>query len=642
VRQISLSLQRRGGYSADRVLEMTDDALNPRFQPLRASLLAELPRFFQRVEPGDSLLVYFSGHGFRDASGKLYLAPLDCDPADPAASGVAVEWLREQIAACRASFKLLVLDACHAGSEKGDDGDASVAAKDLGDLFRNLEGVVTIASSTADEKSQLWDEKQQSLFSYWLNQGLKGHADENSDGAVDIDELYKFVYRNVTNTAKARFPRPQTPVRIVRSGTPDVPVVVRLRPRTLREVLSDIAQQLADSIDERRLAKVGVLEFTNDTRLGELLGADFGLLGRYCSEELERRLMDAGSGRFSVVDRRRLQTALKSQNFEIDDLGSSTQMKQLSASAGGMPVVALGTLRNRAGRVVTLQCKLVSVESDEVVGAAAGSALLNESEWAMLGRSVEIRPEDRRPQRAGAVEATPVATTVVEHADERSRGPHPLEDPAFAYPIKIMIAGKVRPFTFRRAGEGEDEYTECLVPVRVGEVYEIWIANRASQPVLMRLLVDGLNTLPEKEDVKGIETMVWGKRMSLDAAKPWLLDPSAAGVTIVRGLPTWAVRGFVTESGTLGKLREFTVVEASQSLAARQEFTDQIGLITASFYAPAGGSRAVGTAAGRERTEEIRRRDVQAGNLMSVVHIRYVEEGALNGPEGRPITSNLP
>ena len=46
---------------------------------------------------------------------------------------------------------------------------------------------------------------------------------------------------------------------------------------------------MADAIEERKLKKVGVLEFINDTKLSELLGADFGLLGRYCAEELERK-----------------------------------------------------------------------------------------------------------------------------------------------------------------------------------------------------------------------------------------------------------------------------------------------------------------------------------------------------------------
>ena len=78
-------------------------------------------------------------------------------------------------------------------------------------MFEKLEGVVTLASSTAEQPSQIWDEKEQSLFSYWLNQGLKGHADEDGNGEVNIDELYDYVHRNVTQSAEARLHRPQTP-----------------------------------------------------------------------------------------------------------------------------------------------------------------------------------------------------------------------------------------------------------------------------------------------------------------------------------------------------------------------------------------------------------------------------------------------
>ena len=173
-----------------------------------------------------------------------------------------------------------------------------MAAKDLGEAFRHVEGVVTLASSTAGEKSQIWDEKQQSLFSYWLNEGLKGHADTNGDAAVDIDEIYRYVYRNVTYTAKTRFPRAQTPVRIVRTGTPAVPAILQLRPLTLSELLSDIAETLAERIDERNCAKVGVLEFVNDTAVGEMLGANYGALGKWCTDQLEQQLTDFAMGRF--------------------------------------------------------------------------------------------------------------------------------------------------------------------------------------------------------------------------------------------------------------------------------------------------------------------------------------------------------
>ena len=626
VRQLAETLSTRGHYARDGILEITDAASNEKFQPNRANIETQLPAWLKSAGPDDTILIFFSGHGFRDDQGKMYLAPIDCDAKNPAATGIPVQWFREQIAACRARFKLLVLDSCHAGSEKGED-DATVAARDLGEPFRDLEGVVTIASSTADEKSQIWGEKQQSLFSYWLVQGLKGHADENSDGNVDIDELYKYVFRNVTRPAKARFPRPQTPVRIVRSGTPDVPVVVRLQPQSLRQLLSDTAEQLSLAIEERKLEKLGVLEFTNDTKLGELLGADFGLLGRYCAEEFERQLVANATGRFSVVDRRRLQSALKSSAFKLDDLGSANALETLSERAGGMPVIALGTLRNRAGRIVTVQCKLLETSSDEVVGSAGGTAQLNESEWAMLGRSVAILPNDREPELPLPDQPLrPMADVVVARMDERSEGAHPMKDPAFPYRVRFMVDGKERQCVFKG--------NNLIVPVKQGEVYQLWIENRTAQPVVMRLLIDGLNTLPEKEDTKGISTYVVGKRVNLDQARSWVLDPSDPRVVRIQGNPTWAVHGFVTATGTQGqgKLREFKIVDASQSLAARQEFTDQIGLITAAFYAPASGGRGVGTDLGAERTEDLREREgVEVGNLLALLHFQYVEASAMEG-----------
>ena len=51
--------------------------------------ISVLPAVLAKPGPDDHVLVYFSGHGFKDKDGKLYLAPIDCDPADPPATGVA-------------------------------------------------------------------------------------------------------------------------------------------------------------------------------------------------------------------------------------------------------------------------------------------------------------------------------------------------------------------------------------------------------------------------------------------------------------------------------------------------------------------------------------------------------------------------
>ena len=183
VHKLDAVLRDPGQVNPDCILQITDDEKNPRFQPLKASLMSVLPEWMAKPRPNDRMIFYFSGHGFKDANGKLYLAPIDCDPKHPAETGIAVEWVREQFASCRAGFKLLILDACHAGSEKGTEEDNGVSAKDLAEPFRELAGVITLASSKSDEVSQIWKEKEQSLFSYWLVQeGLKVVADKDGDG----------------------------------------------------------------------------------------------------------------------------------------------------------------------------------------------------------------------------------------------------------------------------------------------------------------------------------------------------------------------------------------------------------------------------------------------------------------------------
>ncbi|MCE9607986.1 MAG: caspase family protein [Planctomycetia bacterium] len=622
------TLVARGGYDPKRITAIHDGAADDK-KPRRAVIEQAVTTFLAQPAADDRIVVYFSGHGFRAADGKMYLAPIDCDPESPEKSGVAVQWLRERLAACPAGFKLLILDACHAGSERGgkDPTKAPANSEEIGNQFGDLANVVTIASSTANQPSQIWDEKQHSLFTYWLNEGLKGNADTSGDGEVNIDELFDYVHRAVKRTSEGRLGRLQTPVRIVRSAIDGVPTVVRLTPQSLKTVINDVAEQLADKLIENKVAKIGVLEFINDTDGGELLGKEFGLLGNSCAEMLQERLIDLGSGRFSVVDRHRVQTALKQHRFGLADLGSDAALKGLSASTGGMPVVVIGKLKGdqaegaaRNPRVVHVQCKLTQTEGSADLGHSGGTALLNESEWAMIGKSSVIRPEDRQPDRQRPGEdIKPIEDKVVREADERAKGPHPFLDPAFPFRLRIMVGGVERP--------GKAVGNDWIVELRKGETYTIQVEHSGKQPVAMRLLVDGLNTVSEKESTKGIETWIIGKRVGLDTARSWVLDPTLPDTFKVNNVALWQVQGFLSNDNEKNEMRRFTVVDASQSLAARYKFSDQIGMITAAFYTlTASSERAVGTTAGEKVAETVKHaKGVAPGNLIGVVHVKYVE-----------------
>ena len=611
VDQLAKTLRERGGVPGERVVKFVESAPDSRYQPLKASLQEQLPKWFKKPTSKDRLLVYFSGHGFRSQDGHLYLAPLDCDPANPAATGISVSWLRDQIAACPAPSKLLILDSCHAGTEKGEDAIKGASAKDLGEPFRDLEGVVTLASSTGDEKSQIWVEKKQSLFTYWLNQGLAGHADENGDAEVDIDELNKYVHKQVTHTAQTQLHRPQTPVRIIRGGG-GTPVVLELVPMKLKHLIKDMAQQISWAMQERGLKKVGVLQFTADTPLGEALGGGFGTLGRWCTAELEKELVM--SGNCEVIDSNRLVAALKKQKFTVDQLSSPEALQQLSKELGGMPTIVMGTLRHRQHRNITLQCKLQNIQTASLVGAAGGSALLNENEWAMLGHSVVIKPEDRPPPVPGEANQE---GAIIQKLDERASAPHPLSDPKFPYRVLVMVNGQERKGAFRG--------NEYVIPVRNGEVYEVHVRLLNGDPCCVKLLIDGLNTLPQKAKTeKGIDAFEVAPIVKLDDAREWVLDPNTNRARL------WGFKGFVTTTGTTGALRKFEVTDAAKSLAAQKNFNESVGLITAAFYTPTtvrSGTLAQPWEIPEDLTE---RRDVRAGDLISVVNIRYMDADKFN------------
>ncbi len=637
VRQLSETLRTRGGYQKENILEITDKGANKGAQPFKESILDGLSSWLSKAGPEDTILIYFTGHGFQDKAGKMYLAPIDCDPQDPAATGIPIEQVREQIAACKAGLRVLVLDACHAGSEKGDSEARSLTTKDLQAVFENLEGVVTLASCKATEKSLIWEDRQQSLFSYWFNQGLKGHADQNTDGAVNIDELYGFVERRVRRTADTRFRRPQTPVRIVRTGVTGVPNIVKLQPQELKTTLADIAEQLAIALDEQQQKRVGVLEFTDDTKINELLGGDFGLLGKLCSQELETSLIaQSEAGQFRVVDRKKLLQAMKDQQFQLKDFGSNVKLVSLSRSVGGLPVLATGAFKGRSGRIINLQCKLHSTESDDVLGEAGGTVALTEDQWAMLGRSTAVRPEDRRPELVeNGQTQKPTEDQVIPALDKRADAGHPLLDPSFPFNVQLRVKGETRKGVFRA--------NDYFVPVRKGEEYEIVIENKSGSLALMKLLVDGLDTLPKKgqtEEVstteKGIQMELWAQPVTnLSDARAWFLDPQDPNLK--GGAPLWVIRGFTTRTGADGNMKKFLIVDAAESLAGRQGFTEQIGLITVAFYAPGSGARGtLGTAAGNDIKQDLtERQGPKAGNLIGVVHLRYVDADALEQTAGK-------
>ncbi len=625
---LSRVLTRYGGYRSAGVLQLVDAAADPALHPTRANLLDELPIWLSKVGANDRLLISFAGHAFRDSQGETYLAARDTDPADLASTGVKVSWLKEQLVACPAQTKLLVLETLQ--SDATGSGDTpGISAAEAAQPMSNVPGLIVLAASSASQLSLVDTDRRQSLLMYWIGEGLKGHADADADGQLTADELAAYVQRQVAAESHQRFDARQQPQRLGLPADEDHPAVIcRVRPQSLKRVLVDLAEYFAVQMEINRQPRVGVLEFLTDTGTREVLGADFGVLGRYCGGELQQQLLTRGTGRFDVADRRRLDQALKETKFKIEDIGSESALRDLGQRAGRLPVVALGTLIARDGRTVTLRCQLLRTDDSGLVAQTTVRADLNDSEWAMLGRSVNVEPTD---YDAPTDHVAPTQTQVadISRIEQRSENSHPLADPAFPLRVRIMVGNQERKGVFRDG--------EMRVPLNIGEVYRIQVENGRDHGVFMRLLVDGLNTLPELTLSKGVKVeaaprtqATAAQPVNLAEARAWRLGPPTSG----QSARVYSVNGFFSKVGDDANYNAFRVVDARDSQAARIGFADQAGLITAAFYQPVPkpkrtGERGLGTELGDEyqtRTE-MYKGDEMPGPLLAVIHIRYVKPG---------------
>lgn len=131
-----------------------------------------------------ALIVYYSGHADEEA---LHLgeAPFGLDE------------IRGLVQGSAAAFRLLIVDACRSGGLTQVKGGRMIPPSTI--FFRDDlvgEGMVFLSATAADEDAQESEDIRGSFFSHYLVTGLLGAADVDGDGAVDLNEAYRFAYDN--------------------------------------------------------------------------------------------------------------------------------------------------------------------------------------------------------------------------------------------------------------------------------------------------------------------------------------------------------------------------------------------------------------------------------------------------------------
>jgi branched-chain amino acid transport system substrate-binding protein len=129
--------------------------IKPLYNPTQQEMAVAIETFFTNYQKDDLVLLYFSGHGIKDESGKLYLATRSTQKNEKGglvhATAVSASFIQDVLRTkCRSKRQVVILDCCFSGAFAED-----MLVKDDGsvDVMNQLggEGRAVLTSSTSTQ-----------------------------------------------------------------------------------------------------------------------------------------------------------------------------------------------------------------------------------------------------------------------------------------------------------------------------------------------------------------------------------------------------------------------------------------------------------------------------------------------------------
>lgn len=330
--------------------------------------------FFSERSKNDLALLFFSGHGVKDDSGRLFFATPTTRKNHKGelikATAVPASFIQDIMSDSRCKRQVVILDCCFSGAFA-----EGMTAKDDGlvDIQTQLggEGRAVLTSSSSTQYSFEQSDSDLSVYTQYLVEGIStGAADSDNDGAVSIDELHEYASRKVQESAPAMKPKIYAveegfKIRLSRApiGDPKLRYRQEAERYASRGNISVVGRQVLVALQEN-------LDLTND----EVLAIESEVLKPY--RDYQRKLQQY---------RQTLTHALEQENplsertrTELHDLQEILSLKDediLPIEQELMPAVpAVGTASPSQQPVYTLEPKSAlsnSQGTDEPKGAVA-------------------------------------------------------------------------------------------------------------------------------------------------------------------------------------------------------------------------------------------------------------------------------
>lgn len=174
----------------------------------RATVGTAIGDFYRDCKSDDLTLIYFTGHGKKDADGRLHIVLTDSRHDNLLFTALPAAQIDQAIAECVSRRKILILDCCYSGAYASG---YTPRADDSAHALEQFGGRGLTVLTASDSLGYSWETSKggrESVFTRHLVAGIRdGTADLNDDGDITLDELYTYVHDRVTEELPTQRPQ---------------------------------------------------------------------------------------------------------------------------------------------------------------------------------------------------------------------------------------------------------------------------------------------------------------------------------------------------------------------------------------------------------------------------------------------------
>ncbi len=231
----------------------------------------------------DTVIIFFAGHGAPEDE-KTYWVTYNANIDDLYGTALSNDEISDMFDRIEAKRMIAFLDSCYSAAtvHRTDRQRGVIIVKDPFQKFKG-KGRVVITSSDGEEQSLEIDKFGHGVFTHYLTKALKGEADENKDGFVELDEVWDYVKYRVADTAR-KHGSTQTPII---DGSYSAGIVLSKHPERLKELYLEAEREKKEKELELKIATL-----TELYSKGEITSTQFDKAVRILKSGEKNRLLD--------------------------------------------------------------------------------------------------------------------------------------------------------------------------------------------------------------------------------------------------------------------------------------------------------------------------------------------------------------